>query len=101
MAEKLLPPSLISERIIINKSLDPSVPAFPKLMEFLNRGQRILRHRGEDKSTRIHSHNLGGEVSGEAEASKDHVNNPNVHEPLQLSSVLEAIKEVKNSQVEY
>ena len=35
MVEKLLPPNLNRECIIIYKSLDPIMPAFPKLIAFL------------------------------------------------------------------
>ena len=76
MIEKLLHPNLRREWIIIYKALDPNEPAFPKLMDFLTRERSILRHRSDDKSTRMHSHNVLGEVSGEAGVNKGTVNEP-------------------------
>lgn len=78
VVEKLLPANLNREWIIIHKSLAPGVPAFSKQMDFLIRERSILRHRGDDKSTTVHSHNVLGEVSFEVEDSSVPVNNPNV-----------------------
>lgn len=101
MIEKLLPPNLKREWIIIYKSLNPEDPAFPKLMEFMIRERSILRHRGDEKTTRIHSHSVMGEVGFETAASKTCVSSQTSNNPLTLSNVLEVIKEVRNKQVEY